>query len=276
MLWVIQENIFTEPFFIKLLDFLEKVSIPYKLVKCVPFTGDIVDSNNEPLELEIDGPAIAIGSYSFTNNALAMGWSPGSWTNENYDYRVWSEKWKGFVLNEPAVVCDFSAVPYSKEPFFLRPCADDKVFTGCVYSYDEYATWRDKVLNLVKDTTTIDLNPDTQVVVAEPKHIVSEYRFVVVDGRVISGSMYKDKGVGIYKEVSKSETELLEYVNKIVSTWTPSPVFVIDIALHNGQYYVLEMGNFNSAGMYHCDIQKIVIAIEDYIHKEVMTHDGNS
>lgn len=265
MLWVIQENIFTEPFFLKLIDFLEKVSIPYKLVKCVPFTGDIVDSDGMPLELEINGPTVAIGSYSFTNKSLTLGWSPGSWTNDNYDYRVWSEKWKGYILNEPAMVCDFGDVPFSETDFFLRPCADDKIFTGCVYNWNEFSEWRQKVLNLIRDTTTIDLHIDTKVVVAEPKHIVSEYRFVVVDGKVITGSMYKDRGVGIYKEVQQSETELLEFVEKIVSIWTPSDVFVVDIALHDGKYYVLEMGNFNSAGMYHCDIQKIVVAIEDFV-----------
>lgn len=265
MLWVIQENIFAEPFFIKLLDFLEKVSIPYKLVKCVPFTGDIVDSDGSPLELEIDGPAVAIGSYSFTNKALAMGWSPGSWTNENYDYRIWADKWKGYVLNEPALVCQFGDVPFSDDEFFLRPCADNKIFTGCVYSWKEYSEWRDKVLNLIKDTTTIDLYYETPVVVAKPKHIVSEYRFVVVGGKVVSGSLYKDRGVGIYKEVLPSEVEILAFVDQMVSIWTPSDVFVLDIALHDGKYYVLEMGNFNSAGLYHCDIQKIVVAIENML-----------
>lgn len=267
MQWIIQQNIFAEPFFLKLLDFLDKVSIPYKLVRCVPFTGDIVDDNDEPVTIDVTGPTVAIGSYSFTNNAIKLGWLPGSWTNENYDYRVWAEKWKGYVLNEPAYVCDYGDVP-RRELFFLRPCADDKIFTGCVYTWEEYVEWRDKVLNLVKDTTTIDLEYDTPVVVADPKHIVSEYRFVVVDGKVISGSMYKDRGVGIYREVQESETELLAFVDEIVSIWTPSPVFVVDIALHDGKYYVLEMGNFNSAGMYHCDIQKIVVAIEDYVNKE--------
>lgn len=90
---------------------------------------------------------------------------------------------------------------------------------------------------------------------------------VVVDGQVISGSLYKDKGVGLYREVQSSETELLEFVNKIVSIWTPADVFVVDIALADGVYYVLEMGNFNSAGMYHCDIQKIVVAIENMVNK---------
>ena len=46
------------------------------------------------------------------------------------------------------------------------------------------------------------------------------------------------------------------------------PVFALDIALHDGEYYVLEMGNFNSAGLYHCDIQKIVMAIHAMIERE--------
>src|SRR6185437_9006964 len=106
---------------------------PYRLVRCVPFTGDMVDREDNPVTVEVSGPTVAIGSYSFTNRALELGWFPGSWTNQNYDYRVWSERWRGYVLNEPAHVCGYDDVPYSEEPFFLRPCADDKIFTGCVY-----------------------------------------------------------------------------------------------------------------------------------------------
>lgn len=260
MKWVIQDNIFNEVFFDKLLEYLGRMEIPYELVKCVPFTGDMLP------EPKIEGKAIAIGSYSYTNKAKALGWNPGSWTNENFDYRVWSEKWKGLCLNEPALVCDFAKVPFTEELFFLRPCADDKIFTGAVYSWDEYYEWRKKIDLLVRDNTTIDLNHDTPVVVAEPKHIVSEYRFVVINGHVISGSLYKSNGVGIQKEVEEHETELLDFVKHVVSVWTPADVFALDIALHDGKYYVLEMGNFNSAGLYHCDIQKIVNALEDFVN----------
>ena len=270
MKWIIQDNIFNEAFFDKLLEYLNRMDIPFELVKCVPFTGDMLP---EPI---VDGPAIAIGSYSYTNKAKALGWKPGSWTNENFDYRVWSEKWKGLCLNEPALVCNFADVPKTDDLFFLRPCADDKIFTGCVYSWNEYNAWKQKINSLVKDNTTIDLHHDTPVVVAEPKHIVSEYRFVVVNSKVITGSLYRDNGrkvnaytdsvFSVQKEVQSHETELLAFVDKVVATWTPADVFVVDIALHDGQYYVLEMGNFNSAGLYACDIQKIINALEDFVN----------
>ena len=70
------------------------------------------------------------------------------------------------------------------------------------------------------------------------------------------------------KEVREEDHPLLwKFVRDRISEWQPSDVFCIDIALCGGSYWVLEMGNFNSSGLYECDIQKIVFAIEDMIKR---------
>jgi len=255
MHWVIQSNVFNEPFFFKMLDLLERMNIPHDVVRAVPFTGEMIP---EPV---IDGPAIAIGSYSFTNRARQLGWRPGSWTNENYDYRVWSRHWDEFVLNK-GEVCQFGSVPEREGLFFMRPTADDKAFTGHVLDYSEYSAWRQKLVDLVEDTTTVGLSLDAPVLVAEPVGIAEEYRFVVIDGEPITGSLYKSRGVALQREVRTERQDLYDYVARVISTWQPARVFCLDVAISGGQPYVLEMGNFNSAGLYQCDVHKIVESIE--------------
>ena len=258
MYWVIQDNIFQEPWFDEMIEFLQRMDIPYEIVKAVPFSGEMI-----PVPSPTQEKTIFLGSYSFTNRAIKDGFVPGSWTNDNYDYRVWSTKWK--CLNN-GTVYKFGEIPEQTNLFFIRPCADDKAFTGQVFGWEEFSGWRDKVLDLAKDYSFRDitqLDKNSPVVVAVPRKIQEEYRFVIVDGKVITGSQY---GKGLYKQVTEDQTELIAFVQECADCWTPARVFVVDVALCGGEYSVIEMGNMNSAGLYRCDSQKIVMAIEEMVY----------
>ena len=55
----------------------------------------------------------------------------------------------------------------------------------------DFIEWRQRVIALDGDSTLTTLTADDLVVLASPKPIHAEYRFYVVDGRVVTGSMYK-------------------------------------------------------------------------------------
>lgn len=263
MYWLIQDNVFAEPFYDKLIDYLTRLDIPYEIVKAVPFTGEIIP---EP-KLGSTEKVVAIGSYSFVLKAREL-YEPGCWVNSNYDYRVWSEKWKGFVLNDPAKIYKFKDVPLQEKPFFIRPCSDGKSFTGHVTDWEKFSIWRNKIKTIKKDLIE---NPDfiddrvtlydEAVLISEPKKIVEEYRFIVIQNKVITGSLYKVGSTVLYKEVTE-EHPGWNFAQEMTDIWNPSIAFALDIALSDGKYYVLEMGNVNAAGLYHCDVQKFVNAIE--------------
>jgi hypothetical protein len=255
--WLIQDNVFDEPFYDKMIDLFERLDMKYLTVKSVPFSGEMIPQPN------IEGDVVSIGSYSFTNRCREI-WSPGSWTNDNFDYRIWSNQWS-HVLNKPADIYKFGEVPKSDQPFFIRPCADDKLFTGQVIEdWNKFEEWQKKVCDLGCYT---ELNYDSPVVVAEPCKIEDEYRFVVVYGELITGSLYGlNKG---YKEIRRGDNpDLWKFVEDRIEEWRPADVFVIDIAVSGGNFWVLEMGNMNSAGLYHCDVQAIVFAIENMLEAQ--------
>jgi len=254
MYWVVESNLFNEPFYDKLLPFLDRMNIPYEINRVVPFSGEFLEEPR-PTQEHI----IVIGSYSMTEEAIRRGWVPGAFTNENYDYRVWSRKWEGRCLNQPAIISKFSEVPYQEGDFFIRPCGDEKCFTGHVKNWDEFTEWQRKVLDLGQTYST--LNGDTMVLTCEPKRIEAEYRFIVVDGRVITGSLYKRGNTALYQECA--DPAIIAKAQEIALAWTPSRAFALDLALHAGELWVLEMGNMNAAGLYECDVQKIVIALEN-------------
>ena len=258
MFWIIQSQIWNEPFYDKLISFLDRCEIPYELVKAVPFSGEMIPEPTIPDGMNV----MVIGSYSLANAAIEKGWIPGAFNNENYDYRVWSKAWKGHCFNAPAHVCRFEDVPFQQNPFFIRPALDTKDFTGQVMDWGEFQEWQHKVLNLKETYTSMD--GDTVVMVAKPKPIEAEFRFIVVDGKVITGSMYKQGSTVLYKEVDpKIEYELWDFTTDRVAEWQPARAFALDICRSNGEYFVLEMGCMNAASLYHCDVQKIVMAIED-------------
>jgi hypothetical protein len=259
MNYVFQDNIFTEPWFDGMIDFLTRMELPYEIVKAVPFSGEIIPKPKAPKK-----NTVFFGSYSFTNKAIELGYTPGSWTNDNYDYRVWSKKWP--CVNDDAYVCKFGEVPFQSKPFFIRPCADDKLFSGQVMDWGDFSEWQKKVIELKETYTTLDY--DSPVMVSSPKKIQEEYRFVIIDGKPVTGSMYKSGNTVLYREVTESKNpQVFHFVHYLMQPhmfWQPSFAYALDIALVDGDYAVMEMGNVNSAGLYDCDPQKIVMALENH------------
>ncbi|MFP2931707.1 ATP-grasp domain-containing protein [Pyxidicoccus sp. 3LG] len=251
MHWVIQNNLFNERGFHSLMQVLERGRLPHTLVKVIPFDGGV-----EP-EVDVSGPVIVMGSLTLTRYARRRGWVPGAFLNDNFDFRVWREHLGEHLLNATAHVCRFADVPPQEGPFFIRPCLDDKAFSGLVTTWDEFVSWRDGVLKLEEATT---LSADTWVAVSAPRHIQREYRMVVVDGRVVTGTRYKlgDRVVAS----AEVEPEVYTFAQAMADRWGPDRAYVLDVFMHAAGLYVGELNNLNSAGFYAYDVGKMVAAIE--------------
>lgn len=54
--------------------------------------------------------------------------------------------------------------------------------------------------------------------------------------------------------------------------WQPRPIYCLDVAYNKGHYGVLEIGSINSAGLDHCDLLRVIqamneIAVRDFRHR---------
>ncbi|GHG75916.1 ATP-grasp domain-containing protein [Comamonas sp. JC664] len=251
MHWVVQRNLFSEPGFHTLMSVLRNGGLPHTLVKVIPFDGGL-----EP-EVDVEGPVITMGSLSLTRYAKRRGWAPGAFVNDNFDFRVWREHLGQHLLNAGARVCRFEDVTPREGPFFVRPCLDDKSFSGKVTTWEEFSAWREQAL---APGNGASVAPDTWVAVSAPKHIQREYRMVVVDGRVITGSRYK---LGDRLSVSTEvEPEVHAFTQAMADLWSPDRAYVLDVFMHSGGLYVGEINNLNAAGFYAYDVAKMVDAIE--------------
>ena len=160
------------------------------------------------------------------------------------------------MFNSDAIICEFGSVDSPWPNFFFRPTADSKSFAGAVMMDVDVKAWAESVKSIEQENyTTIDSS--TPVVVAPLKEIYKEYRFFVVKGKVVTGSMYKEGHRVIYKtELDGADT----YAQRIVDIWQPADAFVLDIALGEDGFKVLEVNCFNSAGYYAADVQLLVQA----------------
>lgn len=249
--WIIQDSPYREEGHYALKGFLERMDIPHTEIKVVPFSHELIP------EPDCGSHAIVMGSTTLARVAETRDWTPGVFTNDDFDYRSYMEHYGDYMLNNEAIICEFGSVKSPWDKFFFRPCADSKTFAGTIKTAGDVDVWADSVKAIEKENyTTIDSK--TPVVVAPLKKIYKEYRFFIVDGKVITGSMYKLGDKVVYKtELDESD----KFAQVITNIWSPAEAFVLDIALTPDGFKVLEVNCFNSAGYYAIDIQKLVNAV---------------
>ena len=269
MYWVIQNNLYNEYGYNKLMDVINRMGIPHRVVRVIPFTNYLIDFNFDiasykgniddipNIEIDTNQLIMTCGGTSLGRIAKVHKWFPGYFYNDNMDFSAWRDNWKTELFNYDAVVCKFKDVPKQQKDFFIRPTKDNKAFSGTVMSWDHFEKWQKDVMN----DRLPQLNGDTEVMAASTKKIYTETRYFVVDGKIITASQYKIGSQVIYSSLIDDDN--LKYAKSVIEQWQPDRAFVIDIADTPDGFKIMECNAINSAGFYDCDVSKIVLAIED-------------
>ncbi|HBY64834.1 MAG TPA: hypothetical protein DEG42_00270 [Acholeplasmataceae bacterium] len=150
----------------------------------------------------------------------------------------------------------------SDEMWFTRPSKDLKEYTGLVDTAGELVLWlRDRVL--CASSGSYQLQPDTMIVLSEPQNIDAEYRWFIVGGKVITGSMYRNNGQ-LFSQRQVDKGVILE-AQEFADKWLPNSCCVMDLALINeSEMKVIEFNCINSSGFYDCDVNAIFKALWEY------------
>lgn len=143
-------------------------------------------------------------------------------------------------------------------PMFVKPTEDLKLFQGTVLEPGE-------TLLQWADTNTVDQRFYTElsssVVVAPPKNILAEWRFFVVDGKVVTYSQYRWRGVTSYNEHLPSWMHSI--CAELATVYQPARAFVMDLCLLDTlEVKIVEYNCLNCSGLYHADIQNLAYEIE--------------
>jgi hypothetical protein len=287
MLWIVQNNLYNEAGYARFIKALERLGVDYLIVKPVPFTNKILpadydsweeDFDSTP-ELEIDAnqKIMICGATSLSRIADAKGWNPGTYLNDNFDFSKWRDGFgKNNILNGDARVGLVKNITIPAYDYvFVRPVHDTKSFSGITMSEYDLDDWLKSISQIEEEEfVPLPLHKNTEIMISSVKTIISEYRMFIVDGKVVTGSMYKRGNQVIANEYV--EPLVYEFTQRMVGEWqgkvdcriipsvrVPADAFVMDIAVTPFGMKVIEINNINSAGFYAADVQKIIMAIED-------------
>jgi hypothetical protein len=253
MYYIIQENTFREENYDILVETLERFELPYEIVKVRPFL--------ENFEFETDRKDIfCFGSVKMSRLATKYGWYPGSLLNENHDYRVYSKYYKENLLNYDSIIQKFGN-DINLNLFFARPCEDTKTFTGKVFTKEQWIEFKE---NFIKSGQESSLTNDTEIQVSSVKDVTKEFRFWIVGGEVITGSLYRNGYWVNYSNIV--DDGALEFCKEMVKIYQLADAFVMDICEviinEEIEYKIIECGCINSAGFYKANMPKLIEAIE--------------
>lgn len=211
---------------------------------------------------KIDEPSLLLGSLNLINRArketnLGICYNWQEFLCTNYYLKFPSE----LMLNSPCLFLPYGLIKQSKDflfdkwpTLFIRPNSGSKPFTGSVVEYDTF----DRDIQF--DGGLSKISENELCLVSSACRIMEEVRFVVVDGQVITGSFYRLGNKLHYKRAMDSYIRIAQNIVNQCS-FNPDPVWVLDLCLSGGDFYVLEVNSFSCAGLYECDMDKIVQAV---------------
>jgi len=149
---------------------------------------------------------------------------------------------------------------------FVRPDSGYKSFAGQVVNYG----------TLEEDIKTIDqlsgVMDETMIMIAPCHDIKGEFRFVVADGKVVAGSEYRwDGRLDIRRDWTPECEELARKVAE--HDWQVDIAYTCDVALLEDSVKLVELNGFSCAGMYACDLNKVIPAVSAAAIKEFFGDD---
>jgi hypothetical protein len=200
-----------------------------------------------------DGQTILYGSTMLAEIGAGLGFTPGVFYEHRWFDPHWCKYKRDDLLNNQMTVETILDLRtrWIERPVFIKP-VDPKLFTGQVIEPEERQSWLQEHAHLSWQKT---------VCVSPIQQIDREWRFFIIDGKVITGSLYKRDGCKVTREPISKE---VWYQAELMSEkWLPSKNIVMDICqCRSGEFKVVEFNCVNSSGFYNCDISAIITAID--------------
>jgi len=260
--WVIQNNLTSENDFNVMTDSCKELGIETEGILVIPFSTEIPKfTQDDKINIYYGSTTLMYNIYNQMNKPVGLFFDENQFSMENYN-KVWGD----YMLNGPndgkiTTFKDFSKEDIAEDTlFFIRPDADDKSFNGDVKSFGEIKTF-------IENSTKFDnviLTEDTKILISIPYNITKEWRNYIVDGKVVTSSMYR-KNFKLHKDGKDIPADMIKFVEDRCKEYMPHKIFAMDIALCGDAYYIIECGCLNSVGLYHSDIKKMISEVTNYI-----------
>lgn len=259
MKFLVQMNLIHEMGLAQVRDAIE--SYPHQYVSVIPFSNEFI--SDEPVE---GTDYLAYGSTLFIKLGHELGWQGVYFDYDNFNYET-AVKHRSDMLNDDIILPASEVIPYLEsstvDTWFIRPALDLKHFNGQVIDRVECIAWLKDAMECAS-SGSYQIGSDLKIVLAVPKKIQAEWRWFIVDGKVISGAMYRCRGQLVkYRELDQA---VITEAQKLADGWLPHRNCVMDTALVDDKLYVVEFNCINGSGFYGHDVSAIFTALaKDYV-----------
>jgi hypothetical protein len=259
--WAISTDIFKKPGFPQIEDALKRAGIEY--------FHSSYDSNTmqyEDIPYGTDECVVMYGPIQFVRKKN-KGFVPGAFgfkTETNTSYYMSHLPHKHFFNNDFIYLPFGSLIEKKKnlreifgDKIFIRPDSGFKSFTGFDVELDKLETEIDS-LKQRKNPMSHEM-----CLIAKSKPILAEYRLVICNGKVVTGSQYRwDGKMDIRIDVHSDAWSFAESA-VARAKWQLDTCYVVDIFLSNDGPKIGEFNSFSISGLYNCDVDAIVKEISN-------------
>lgn len=238
---------------------LVKLGVKHSFSNIIPFSSELDESG---IDLStITDTIFPFGSFTMAKILRDNGYTKGVFMSDNISFSSLVSNWKDYLLNSDAIIGRLGDMQPIGDTFFVRPNGDSKMFPAEVTTREEFIAYQAKFNSDNKNPAFAwGLTPDTLIVMATPKQIQAEYRMFIVDKKVACCSMYRINGNAMLS--ANVDEYLIEFAEHVANKWSPELVYVMDIAISNGEPKVLEVNGVHASGLYACDTQRFIMAVE--------------
>lgn len=213
-----------------------------------------------PAPLTPGSCAIVYGTYPTVRHAmLKLGWTPGGWCSpDNLDCRTYYPHFADVLLNRRyEIITGIDAIREKGRLFreygrkghvFARPTSVHKLFVGRLIAEDEFET----------SLAPTRYDPETTVLIANPRDLGREWRMVVAGDEVIAASQYAD---GSVRSVAATCPDtVLAFARDVLATvrWRPDELFMLDVCESADGLRLVELNSFSCSWLYACDLSRVV------------------
>lgn len=260
--WVIQNNLIAENDLNEIQEACKSLNVEFQEVIVIPMTKELPDIlHDDKVNLYYGSTTLMDNIYEQLDKPFGLFYNHETYSMENY-----LSKWGEHMLSSEARIYKVSDVLKANHQFdydvFIRPDGDGKEFDGQVINIFQLDDLLQRHLQYDSKLTL-----DSKILIGPAYNIHKEWRNYVVDGEVVSSSLYR-QNFKLKKSAEDIPESMLEFVRARISEYQPHDLFAIDIAsTHDGTYYIIECGCLNSVGFYKADIGKIITKITEYAIK---------
>lgn len=252
--WVVQSNL-NQQDVLRIENACRENNVMFTPIYVIPFSTELPDFDKSI-------PAIYYGST--TMGHLVRG-EKGFFMNDNFTVKVLSENYGDLLLNYAGHVYVIEYLMqlmslWEPDYHFIRPIDDSKSFAGQLIHTYEIQDWFAKL----QQSDSTELTMSSEVLVARPRKIETEWRLWIVLGKVIAASQYRRNDILIKKE--GCPTGVKDFAELVCRLWTPHDVFCMDVCVlpEVDEPRIVECGCFNSCGFYAADVNEIVKQVTNY------------